>query len=1023
MKNYKKSILILHLSDMHIRNKSDINSHHIQKIVDSLNTYKSSITSDMLLIISGDLSCTGKKEEFKSVSYLIGHLIREIKMKLSIENIKVLVVPGNHDVNHNEIAFDMTLLSNGRYSEIEIREHDKQKEFYVLSKFNNCFSNDEIYHDVKNIEISGFKIQVNLINNAIFSYCGNYKGLLYMPNNYIQQMTHSTHPDFVLTVMHHSPDYYRDEIKNSLEENVINKSNILFHGHEHNNTYKITEFQNKEKVIIQSCGALCDKGNWENGSFIAGILDIDTKKYQYSRFAWNSMSSQYEHDNIKENTINDINENSFLSEDFIEFINNNYNEEYFTFPSVILHTQTIQMNQQINTFDNFLKEILNFHKIIISGDNSMGKTSLLLKLFKSLSSEHTVIYCSSELILQKSGKKRQNLDKLIKSCYEDIYGNDKSKWQSFEQLSKEKCVFIFDDFDQVYDINTEEFMKQLSTRFGIIIISTNQAISFDPKNIIVSENENIAKFDIKPLLGRKRKELIRKVVKNKSDDKTESTISNVVEQINTLIKSQVSIIPPEPYYIIQIAENFINNIGEVVNSNVTVFSKVFESNITSKIDKTIRKYRYNSINIELMYVILSKIAHYIHFHKTYPISRNQIAYLVDEYNREYGNALYTEDILKIALKSKILINSKENSEVYRFRNKSLLAYFVAREVVGRFQDTKDSHDLEDIINKCCINICTDILFFIIYQTDDISILRSIMNSIASTLNSDSKWQEFDVKGKIPTFFENYNNLNESNKIDIENEKKSIEKVEEKTEETILTELKVRDVYDWDDSLIDDFNNRLIKMVSLLHIIAKALPSFEHRLKKVDKQRLIGYLYTLPNSIFMYWALTINDFFDEIIKEIMPYMASNNSKAKEKDKDKLARIVFASYAVELLLNLYYIAALNASSPNTYLYLNNIDMYDYTQKETYKLQHLMFTEQNNDSFDFISTAINLKEEVTEDISKVLLAKIVRHGIITRNDSFNNVNRLESKFGLSQRNKLGISENKKLLLDKRKFKSTKK
>ena len=48
-----RSILFLHLSDMHIRGKQDINDVHIQKIVDSLNTYKIICVSSIFIIISG----------------------------------------------------------------------------------------------------------------------------------------------------------------------------------------------------------------------------------------------------------------------------------------------------------------------------------------------------------------------------------------------------------------------------------------------------------------------------------------------------------------------------------------------------------------------------------------------------------------------------------------------------------------------------------------------------------------------------------------------------------------------------------------------------------------------------------------------------------------------------------------------------------------------------------------------------------------------------------------------------------
>ena len=84
-----------------------------------------------------------------------------------------------------------------------------------------------------------------------------------------------------------------------------------------------------------------------------------------------------------------------------------------------------------------------------------------------------------------------------------------------------------------------------------------------------------------------------------------------------------------------------------------------------------------------MYVIFGKIAYYIHFNKAYPVKRCEIEKIIKEYNDEYGNILETEDIINIAKTAKIISDTEESREAYRFRNKSILAYFVAKEIVAR----------------------------------------------------------------------------------------------------------------------------------------------------------------------------------------------------------------------------------------------------------------------------------------------------------------------------------------------------
>ncbi|MDE5977577.1 MAG: hypothetical protein K2G70_03815, partial [Turicibacter sp.] len=576
-----------------------------------------------------------------------------------------------------------------------------------------------------------------------------------------------------------------------------------------------------------------------------------------------------------------------------------------------------------------------------------------------------------------------------------IYGNNESEWQAFEQSDTNDCIFMLDDFEQIDGINISSFFKALSGRFGTIIITNTRTIDFDPLNINIDDKETIAKFEIKAPLGHKRREIIRAVVSDKADDKSEQNIENIVKQVDRIIKTQLSIIPPEPYYIIQMAENFMNHVGEAIYKSTNAFSKVFEANLTNKIDEALKNNTKNrTITVDLMYIIFRKIAYYIHFNKAYPMKRCEIEKIIKEYNNDYGNTLETTDIITIAKNAKIITDIEESREAYRFRNKSILAYFVAKEIVAR----KDVTGLEDVINKACINICTDILLFVIYLTDETSILSQIMSSINRTIADDVSWDEFSIPGNVPLFIQNSEQFSISQKsINKKQETKQIEKSEEKVEETMVKEFKIKDIYDWDDSIIDEYNNKLFRMTSLLQIIAKSLPCFEHLLKKSEKIELIGMLYTLPNRIFMFWCNLIENHYEDIIKELKthPYFTNKKPQMRENDIDLKVRNSFTLYSMNLLLNLYYIPVLNATGKNTVQFLNNFEFFDYRDNPTYQLEHLMFIEQIQDSNDFVSASISMKKDADDNVSSYLLQCIVRHGLITRNDSQDNINRLESKF----------------------------
>lgn len=978
---------------MHFEKESDISIKHIKKITDSIKCYKNIIFDNIVIIISGDITQSGDSKQFQIAKEFINILTNLLSETFACI-CTVLIVPGNHDVNHKGHPLDLQMLKNERYSEIESSEGIKLKEYYDFSKNLKCSEGIVRYYEEKPVTINGLRIRFKLINNALFSTLDQYKGLLYMPEDCIDKLSKIT-DDIVICVMHHAPDFYQDDIKNKVEDRIIKSSDILLHGHEHYNYSKKTSYEDSDFTIVQSVGCLCEHGDWNKSSYIIGLLNVENLQYEYCRYKWNNMSKQYEHDEAKNAVFKKTKSLLHITKDFKEYINEDNNDKYYVFPSIIHYRNWSFGGEIIESMDVFIEEIKRHRYSVIVGSENTGKTTLLKCLFKHFVENHIVLYASPEKLIEKSSHKRQNIDKLIKSLFEDIYGKNESDWQMFEQYDPNNCVFIIDDFDRLSGINSNDFINTLSNRFGIIVITNSRVVDFDPMNINIEDKETATRFEICVPLGEKRKEIIRAVVYDKADDKSKRNIDSIVKQLDLAIKRQLNIIPPEPYYIVQMAENFMNNVGEAIYSSANNFSKIFEANLTNRIDVALNDKSHNrTISVDLMYILLGKIAYYIHFNKAYPIKRTEIEMIINDYCAEYGKSIITEDVIGIVIAAKLFAVAEENSEEYRFRNKSILAYFVAKEIILR----QDMNGLSEIIEKACINICTDILLFMIYLTDNISIIKKIVESINQTIESNPTWTEFRIPDAIPLFLEGYKMIScDTKPISKDIEKTELENNSEKAEKSMVKDFEIKDIYDWDDSVVDEHENMLFKMTSLLQILAKSLPCFEHLLKKDDKKEIISLLYSLPNRIFMFWAYLVDKQYESIVEELKthPYFMNSKLKMREseiKNKVKSSMIV---HSLNLLLNLYYIPVLNSTGRNTSEYFRNIDFFNYDANPTYQLEHLMFLEQIQDSDDFISYALSMKELINDDLSYFLLQRIVRHGLITRDDKRQNYERLESKF----------------------------
>ena len=72
-------IMFLHISDMHIKNMGGFNKFQIEKIVDA--AISAGTVDHIILVVSGDLSFSGKFTEYTVVKKCINNIINGYKAK------------------------------------------------------------------------------------------------------------------------------------------------------------------------------------------------------------------------------------------------------------------------------------------------------------------------------------------------------------------------------------------------------------------------------------------------------------------------------------------------------------------------------------------------------------------------------------------------------------------------------------------------------------------------------------------------------------------------------------------------------------------------------------------------------------------------------------------------------------------------------------------------------------------------------------------------------------------------------
>lgn len=983
------SILFLHISDLHLKSMAGVNRFQVQKMADTVRTCGA--FDEFIIIVTGDIAHSGKTHQYDAAYRCVGSIIAEVKNKCGSDTrFHVLCVPGNHDVDHGDSTLTTEDLQNARqkrlYEQHLSVELGKQKAFFDFANRNRCFAYDRVLCQ-KMIDVNGFTIEANLINSALFSTMGEDKGLHYIPQHCLNRLNAPTGAALAITVMHHAPDWYLDNQKTLLEIAIYGKSSLVFCGHEHYIAEKQLSYEKSALVLIQAGGCLCQDDDWTHSEYHLGILETDSMLYSLSKFRWNSTERQYEVVDKREQrlakkpskqkhfTVSPEYASSLIQDMKQHNVSKDF-RDYFVFPRIQIENQDGSNGKEYVDIDAFADEILSRGRVLITGGHNCGKSALLRSLFFHFSDDYAVIFCSTDDIRGKRA------DRIVRNRFEDIYGDNPSDYDRFLQLPKEKRILIIDDIDMIQRSSFEYFTLQLTETFGHFIFASKQVLDLDllsrMKPLLQAE-DSVYRYRIAPFYTDKRNELVRKVVGILAEDK--SSIEATSTQLSEAIRAQRRFISLDPDFIIQYVEYYCRNIGEAIGNDSGVFSKVFEANLIGAISEC----KTGILSVDKIFVLLSKIAYHIHFSKAYPIPRAKALAIIEEYNIDYGGEVNGSEALDIMTNSRVLLSA--NGEGYRFASKSYLAFFVAREVNHRYHETHDDTDLQKLLQCSCFGINSDILLFLSYIADNIRILRLIVHMAQKYTGN---WDEFGFGDSMPKFLK----IDRRHILELpaSNERQKVTEAEIETERLNNTELNTIDIYDYSDDDAEKSINQIIRACSLLIVVSRCLPNFEHAMRKVDKDAFVDVIYRLPNRIFQLWADQVDKDTDEILRYLKEQSQDFYNRQKGVSDDDILRALQWG-AMSLLLELYGLAVFHSTKSNTAMYLAQ---FDWRSKDTYSIEHLMMLARQNSSLDFADTAVSMSDPKKGHLYMTMLRRVVHHALVFMDSlNFKLQQRLQTKF----------------------------
>ena len=968
-------LLILHLSDMHFIKSNSYSEANVDAIVSALQENVRDI-KDIIIIISGDLTFSGFKAQYDDTEKFILSLKGKLCARYHFKSLNFAIVPGNHDVN-----YQIGLLTKDDLKQIEAKDEfedkipDELKKMHPFLAFAQKYS---CYNKQKNslIDILKFNygqkvVQINLINSGVFSSLDEDQGYHYIRSEEIEKISENNNSDFVFTVMHHPHHWYSSRVKKELEKALYERNDVIFCGHEHyDSQIKVSSI--RSSVLVNEGGMLCNDGKWDNSRFYVYSLDLDTRKFTSVLYSWEKKNGVYCGSNKSEFIVAKNRANSLgisPKEDYVKALlrddkyalSDNIND-YFVFPSLKKEEFEQKAYQDLNKPEELLSELEQNRYICIQGNDDDGKTTLAKYLFQSLVATKVAILLDSDNI------RKANPENIIRDAFSRIYSDENPFFEKFKQLSNDEKAIIIDDTNKIPDDYLDPFLEYAEKHFGYVILLSRYEIEFDIVERL--NNRKLTKkysiYRIYPFYKDRREELVSKVV-HILIKKDEETQEKIIDSVTDALSIRKNNFIWNPDFIIQFTKYYCNNYGETIQNDGSIYSKVFESNLTSLIQPYLRK----PMTVDKAFYILDKIAYQMHKERKDPIELQEIDNVIKKYNEEYYSKVVTTDFLNMISKAGIV---KTIDGKYGFSHRNYLAYFIAREIKRICLQEGNYDSFMKTLEYSCYQINADIILFVTYITDNLNLIVRIMDMAEQYTK---EWEVFSANPIKIRYLADGDRLVIPEATKSDKEKSETAEIEHEKEETELQKQRGREsAYNYEEGDLK-LNNMLLRSVSLMNILSRVLPNFEHMMPKKEKDRCVDLIYNMPLKIFNTWAIQVDDIKLQLIEELKKFddykYRNDRLFVSEKDILKFLRIE----SMLLLLDLMNSSITDASKDNTYVY---IDQYNYNSTIMYRVEHLMEVGKKDAVDNFDKEVCRLYDDARQNFTKDMVRMITRHYIIS-------------------------------------------
>lgn len=749
------SLLIVQLTDLHIKCTNDPVFSRIENIVNTVASRRDQEVTAVHYIICGDITQSGDSEEFRAASQFLEKLVDATQLRMKDVSILKVLTPGNHDcsLSGDQSIRDMAISGVGEFVHKTPFEYNAVVRT-ILSPLQNYFDfarsqSSSISHDSENalfksfsVEVDGHVVKYHLFNTAWMSTIGESAGSLYYP------VTESSSgivggASISICVLHHPFNWFKQpQCMRPLRDRIEALADLVLSGHEHVGLLYGKEIYGATGVAYAEGAVLQERSDFKSSGFHILRVDFDHSKITFYSFEWTGESDGHYENRMEPATRGwdaaaRRSEKRKLSSSFAKVLDdsglpirhrvrgNLALSDYFIFPDLASLDSELRVSG-VRVRGNRVVQVIEENKrVVLVAPDKSGRTSLAKRLFAELHSQGYAPLLLNGSHLPKSGKFETLLSRLhsqVSEQYEAISGDE------YDQIPIEKRVVIIDDLQKYAGdrMARERSLADIEPRFGIVVVITSEQMCIDElfdsdgsTSRSVSVLDSFALYLMLPFGHGRCEDFIRQWVSLGDPDESmnlDERVEEISRQLSDVLRTAA--VPPYPWIILVLVQLADSPDAPMASSGS--YSHLLNSVITTAISRP-RKCR---LSVSGIYSYLGAFARTTFALGTLGLNEADATKFHHEYFSELGVPGIEFSTIVSDLEAAGILE-RLNGEIV-FRHNYTFCFFVAQDLANRLSSS-DAAAVK----------ATEALAANLYREDDANIMVFLANQTQNPIVVDA----------------------------------------------------------------------------------------------------------------------------------------------------------------------------------------------------------------------------------------------------------------------------------------------